>query len=358
MVPIEISSYCASNCRFCGWSKDNKEMLRLKISSEALIQQTRYLAKLGFSHFEISSGDDLNYIKNELSGSIKDVKETASAIIPEARVSICLTPLLEPHYQSLKSIGLDTVLTWQETYSEDLFYSHVSSGPKAHGILMDFTVDPKKNGYIARMKSHEYAVRSGLQVGLGVMIGLSADPEIDILSVILHAQELIKNYRSVINPIIIGMPTWNSITTSNTDNLVQHRQPLNIEDNFELISAIYLLALPDYFAWVFPNCRVSKKTQLKSIISAGCFTSTMVRVGPGAYLDLLNEKAIESAFIKSSKNKKKLDQENILKAEQFIHHFDSHEKYLEEFIANDIRVSTDQSILEKFKRETNVDRLC
>ena len=331
MVPIEISSYCASNCTFCGWRSDNKDMVRLKISEKALNEQLQYLAGYNFSHFELVAGDDLVFIKNELTDVVRSVKAQLKERNPEARVSICLTPLHEIHYQTLKAEGLDTVLTWQETYNPELYKKLITSGPKAHGMTHDFKV-AREDGCTVRMKSHELAVRANLQVGLGVMVGLEEDhPDADILAAILHGAKLIEHYPDTMQPIIIGMPTWNPITTARTDNAKFHRTRINPERDFELVAAIYFLGLPNRYAWVFPNCRVSKATQINAIKTAGCFTSGMVRVGPGAYLDYSNKEDASKCFSKCSEPLDTLTKERILNGEQFTHHFDTQENYVMRF---------------------------
>ena len=353
MVPIEISSFCASNCSFCGWRSDNKDMVRLKISPSGIEKEIESLSHYGFSHYEIVAGDDLNFIKNDLEGIIKLFKSKLKELNTGARVSICLTPLLKPHYETLKKAGLDTVLTWQETYNFENYRKLITSGPKANGITTDFKVAKNEDGCLMRMSSHEVCVQTGLQVGLGVMLGLDeTDPEADILSAIQHANKLIETYRDTIQPIIIGMPIWNPITTARTDNSVHHKSKVSGEEDFELISAIYLLSLPDRFAWVFPNCRVSKKTQLESIKTAGCFTSGMVRVGPGAYLNFDKKVDFTDTFVKSSEKVEALTQEKVLTGEQFQHHFDSQENYNKRFKEeNLIQVKETKFLAELIQKE-------
>jgi 2-iminoacetate synthase len=321
MVPIEMSSFCASNCTFCGWRADNREMVRLKISANALQRQVSMLAEMGFSHFEIASGDELGFIKNELGEAISVVKTTAAKTVSQPRVSICVTPLLEQHYRYLKTFGLDTVLTWQETYDSTTFNRYVTAGPKAKGITEDFRLDLHGNGHLARMRSQEFAVRAGLQVGLGCMIGLGSSPEADILSAISHGQKLIETYSEGTQPLIIGLPTWNEITTSESDNVALREQSIDSEEIFELVAAIYLLSFPDKMAWVFPNCRVPKDVQVRSVFTAGCFTSTMVRLGPGAYLEELSQDDLTATFARSSVPKETLNRATVLKGEQFVSSF-------------------------------------
>ena len=56
MVPIEVTSYCSSSCKFCGWRADNRDMVRSSITRHALQTEAARLAKMGFSHFEIVGG--------------------------------------------------------------------------------------------------------------------------------------------------------------------------------------------------------------------------------------------------------------------------------------------------------------
>lgn len=346
MVPIEIGSYCSSNCGFCGWKNSNKEMLRLRVTHEALERQTEYLASIGFSHFELSGGDDLIYLRDHLKEAVQRVKQKAKSINSAARVSICLTPMSERQYGELAHAGLDTVLTWQETYEREAFNSYVTSGPKAFGIDEDFKLIRNGDGFLARLRSQENAVRAGLQVGIGCMLGLASVPEADILSVIIHGRKLAQHYGETMKPLIIGMPTWNPITTQNSDIRETSGYSFKAEQLFELVSAIYFLSFPDFLAWVFPNCRVSKETQIKSILTAGCFTSTMVRVGPGAYLPMDGKDLIATSnFERSSLDFEQLDDKKILEAEQFRHHFDTHDNYILKFAKNGLEVVNDSTFL-------------
>jgi len=340
MVPIEVSSFCASNCSFCGWRSENKEMLRLSLSEAGISEQLDILIRHGFSHFEIVAGDDLAFIKNRLKDTVRYFKERIKLAGINGRVSICLTPLHKNHYVDLKLSGLDCVLTWQETYDELAYKKFITKGPKAQGIDESYKIVSDGSGYNARLESYDNAIVAGLQVGMGVMIGLSDYPEADILALLNHAQILIRKHKSIIKPIIFGMPIWNKITTAAADKKNEHVSKISPEHEFEFIAALYLLSLPDYSAWIFPNCRVSKETQIAAIRTAGFFTSTMVRVGPGGYLLEQKDEDFEKFFEKKSTNKN-LSRQDILMGEQFLHHYDSHESYLQLFSESNMKVVTD-----------------
>lgn len=348
MVPIEVTSYCASGCKFCGWRSNNKDMVRLAISEEAVREQAKILAAQGFSHFEIAGGDHLSFLKNDLAGLIAGLKEETSAVNPEARVSLCLVPMHEQQYADLRDVGLDCVLTWQETYDKELYDFHIPTGPKATGIDLDFNITRDGNGYLQRLKSQELAIRCGLQAGLGAMIGLSPITEADMLSVIMHGQKLLSHYEDGIQPLIIGMPAWNPITTVDSDNRYALGFDFEVEGNFELLSAIYLLAFPDRHAWVFANGRVAPEVQAACVRTAACFTSTCVQIAPGAYLDLdaqLGTADKKRMFVRSTVEPEKLTKERVLAGEQFVHYYLTHGDFLDMFSDRGLEVVNDRSLL-------------
>jgi len=349
MVPIEVTSFCSSTCRFCGWRADNKAMVRLAITEAAVREQARILARKGFSHFEIAGGDDLKFLQDNLASLIRGLKEETRAVNPDARVSLCLVPMHQHHYEALKADGLDCVLTWQETYKEDLYNHHIPTGPKAWGVDENLRLRKKTDrsvGWLHRMQSQELVIRAGLQAGMGTMIGLAEIAEADILSVILHGQKLIEHYRDSIQPLIIGMPAWNPIPTADTDNRETERPPFEVEGNFELLSAIYLLAFPDRHAWVFANGRVSPSVQTDCVATASFFTSTLVQIAPGAYLGLDGEKVPRAMFDRvRGLPDDALSREEVLSGEQFVHYYDSHENFVAGFQARGLSVVPDRRLL-------------
>ncbi|WP_193180944.1 hypothetical protein [Nisaea sediminum] len=349
MVPIEVTSFCSSTCRFCGWRADNKAMARMAITGAAIREQAKVLAAKGFSHFEIAGGDDLKFLKDNLAELIRGLKQETSAVNPDARVSLCLVPMHQEHYEALRDDGLDCVLTWQETYKEDLYNHHIPAGPKAWGIDHDLRLQKKNDnsvGWLHRMQSQELAIRAGLQAGLGTMIGLAEIAEADILSVIMHGQKLIEHYADTIQPLIIGMPAWNAIPTEETDRRATERPPFEVEQNFELLSAIYLLAFPDNHAWVFANGRVNPTVQTDCVETASFFTSTLVQIAPGAYLGLDGNKVPRDMFDRvRGLPDGALSRDEILSGEQFVHYLDSHENFVAGFEARGMNVIPDRAKL-------------
>lgn len=151
MIPIEISSFCASNCKFCGWRASNIEMPRLRINKNALLMQIKMAIQEGFSHIELVAADDINFIKNDLLDTVAITAEYLRVHAPDVRISICTMPLTRKMYKEIKKMGAHAVFTWQETYDESCYIDQVTSGPKLHGLNDDLSLHVDSKGFIQRL---------------------------------------------------------------------------------------------------------------------------------------------------------------------------------------------------------------
>jgi len=338
MAPVEISNTCASDCLFCGWRVSNREMKRMRMPADLAMLQVEYLVDAGIDYIEFVSGDDITVVRDLLPQLIDQTRKLFGDRGRQGKVSFCTLALTELQYSELKSAGADSMVVWQETYDPAVFASHVKGGPKAFGISDEWKVDRSGDGCRFRIESQERAMRAGLEVALGSMLGLNPDICSEFLATVDHARYLAHTYGiSPEHPLIIGMPIWNAITTSSTD--LRQSGGFNITSVFAELAALYLISLPWEGTWVFPNCRVPMATQIEAARVGGAFTSTEVKLGPGGYLPSiiarLRQTGKESSAIEQKAWEILKEQpggvEELQKAldqrEQFIHHYHSHDDY-------------------------------
>ncbi|MGB9690809.1 MAG: hypothetical protein ACPL7D_01425 [Candidatus Sumerlaeaceae bacterium] len=339
MAPMEIANTCASDCIFCGWRISNSEMKRLRMPDDLILLQVEYLLDLGINYIEFVSGDDLVAVRQQLPRLLARTKELFQARGVEGKTCFCTLALTEKQYSELRDGGADAMIVWQETYDPDVFARYVTDGPKAFGIRDDWTWDKSGNGWLFRYQSQERALRAGLEVALGTMLGLNPDVTFEFLATVDHARYLLDNYSlTPEHPLIIGMPIWNPIPTRTSD---MRRSDLpDIEKLFPVFAALYLLSLPTPATWVFPNCRVPLTVQVEAARVAGAFTSTEVKLGPGGYLPSVIQK-MEMQGKNTVALRKRLARllreagENVDELaralderEQFVHHYHAHVAYL------------------------------
>jgi 2-iminoacetate synthase ThiH len=338
MAPIEVSNTCASDCLFCGWRVSNRAMKRLKMPADLAMMQVEYLVDMGIHYIEFVSGDDISVVRDLLPDLIRETRALFDRHGIKGKISFCTLALTEAQYADLKAAGADNMIVWQETYDPDIFQSHIKGGPKAFGISDGWKVDRSGDGCLFRIQSQERALRAGLEVALGSMLGLNPDVTTEFLATVDHARYLMENYDiSPEHPIIIGMPIWNAITTRETDLRPAERMDMN--QVFPALAALYLLALPDRATWVFPNCRVPLPIQIQAAKVAGAFSSTEVKLGPGGYLpDVILRKRSRGedtggleeriyGMLKESGNDIDHLRRLLDEREQFMHHYHAHESY-------------------------------
>jgi 2-iminoacetate synthase ThiH len=332
MAPVEVTNRCSSNCVFCGWRASNQDMQRLTISEKLVQLQTRYLVRKGIHDIELVGGDDTTFVRDTLPSLLPQIRKE----LPEDGMThFCTMALTSNQYRDLRECGADSMIMWQETYDADLYRRSIPTGPKARGIDENFRVLRDGDGFRFRLESQDRAAREGLAVSVGSMLGLNPNLGFEMLATIDHARYLSETYLPE-HPVIVGMPTWNHITTPRTDRRPEHT--LSVEDSFSYLASVYFLSLHLHDVWVFPNCRVSISAQADAVRAAGVFTSTEVKLGPGGYLtaalDGMPEGDREVVFAELPllrTEKPALDE-----MEQFRHHHHPHEEYVREFAQRDL----------------------
>ncbi len=349
MAPVEVTNRCASDCNFCGWRANNKQMKRLSIDDELVGIQVQYLLDKGIRHIELVGGDDVKFVRDTLPALVPMLREQVDKV-DGGQLLFCTMALTDTQYENLAACGADGMIMWQETYNEELYNRHISSGPKAFGIDDKFKVVKGGDGFLFRLQSQDRAAKAGLGLSVGAMLGLNKNIAFEILATIHHARYLSDTYNPV-HPVIVGMPTWNKITTAETDN--RPEQTFDMEDYFSYFASIYLLGLSDKNVWVFPNCRVSLPTQIEAVRVAGAYTSTEVKVGPGGYLaealrDL--DTATRDTVLRKLRSGLKVEGDfselvsRLDDLEQFQHHFHPHEYYVAALVSSGINLVDNHSV--------------
>lgn len=153
-TPLYLSSFCANNCRYCGFSAENKINRRV-LSLDEAEHEALLLAARGFSHLLLVAGEaparmGVDYLEL-LAARLRD---------RFASISIEIQPLSEPDYRRLFEAGITSVAVYQETYDQDVYRQVHLAGPKADMAY--------------RLATPDRAAAAGMrEVGLGALLGLS-----------------------------------------------------------------------------------------------------------------------------------------------------------------------------------------
>jgi 2-iminoacetate synthase len=173
-IPLYLSNECQNICSYCGFSFDNK-IKRKTLSDDEIVQEARAIKALGYDHVLLVTGEaaetvGINYLRH----AIELVRTYFS------HISIEVQPLEQEEYEALKSVGLNTVLVYQETYHRENYKTHHKKGRKSN---FDYRLDtPDRLG------------KSGIhKMGIGTLLGLE-DWRTDSFFTALHLTYLERSY--------------------------------------------------------------------------------------------------------------------------------------------------------------------
>jgi 2-iminoacetate synthase len=173
-APLYLSNYCANNCLYCGFNKDNKHKRR-RLTIEQAVEEADIIASEGFRDILLVSSEDREFIDVdylcELAGRLRGKFSS---------ISIEVYQMTTEEYTKLFAAGIEGVTLYQETYDRDVYRKYHQGGPKAD--------------YDHRLSAADSIAQAGMrEIGIGVLLGLS-DWRLETLALGEHAHYLMKRY--------------------------------------------------------------------------------------------------------------------------------------------------------------------
>ncbi|BDH47585.1 thiamine biosynthesis protein ThiH [Salmonella enterica subsp. enterica serovar Choleraesuis] len=153
-VPLYLSNLCANDCTYCGFSMSNR-IKRKTLDAEEIARECAAIRELGFNQLLLVTGEHthkvgMDYFRQHL----PEIRKQFSSLQMEVQ------PLAEEEYAELKTLGLDGVMVYQETYHPATYARHHLKG--------------NKQDFYWRLATPERLGRAGIdKIGLGTLTGLS-----------------------------------------------------------------------------------------------------------------------------------------------------------------------------------------
>ncbi|MDD2421108.1 MAG: [FeFe] hydrogenase H-cluster radical SAM maturase HydE [Heliobacteriaceae bacterium] len=147
---IEFSNYCSRNCLYCGLRRDNRELVRYRMTGPEIIAAARVAADRGIETIVLQSGEDGGYPAAELARTIKALKAELAVT-----VTLSAGDRSRADYVLWRQAGADRYLLKHETADARLF-SRLRPGTGLAGRLT-------RLGWLQAL---------GYQTGAGNIVGL------------------------------------------------------------------------------------------------------------------------------------------------------------------------------------------
>ncbi|CAM4011583.1 2-iminoacetate synthase ThiH [Rahnella bruchi] len=174
-APLYLSNLCANECTYCGFSMSNK-IKRKTLDEDEIGRECTALNALGFKHLLLVTGEHkgkvgMDYFRRHFPA----IRSHFDSLMIEVQ------PLEQEEYAELKTLGLDGVLVYQETYHTPTYALHHLRG--------------QKQDFYWRLETPDRLGRAGIdKIGLGALFGLSGSWRTDSYMVAEHLLYLQQTY--------------------------------------------------------------------------------------------------------------------------------------------------------------------
>jgi 2-iminoacetate synthase len=225
-APLYLSNYCTNNCLYCGFRFNNKDIERKTLSVDEAIEDAKNLMAQGHKRLLLVAGEDVNQIKLDyIKEVIEGIYSTKVGRGEIRRININVAPLNIEEFKTLKTFGIGTYQSFQETYHFETYRKMHPSGLKAD--------------YAWRYETMSRAFEAGIDdVGMGVLFGLT-DYRFEVLALLKHAAYLDEKYG--IGPHTLSIPRLEPAKGAPFST----KSPHAVDDiSFKKIVAVLRLAVP------------------------------------------------------------------------------------------------------------------
>jgi len=124
-IPLYLSNECQNICTYCGFSQDNN-IVRKTLTESQILEEVAIIKEYGYDHVLLVAGE-----ANRTVG-IDYFEKVLKLIRPYfSHISLEVQPLVQEEYERLISLGLNTVLVYQETYNQGTYKLHHPKGKKS-----------------------------------------------------------------------------------------------------------------------------------------------------------------------------------------------------------------------------------
>lgn len=171
-APLYLSNECINNCRYCGFSRDNR-ILRVTLAVDEVCREARALKELGFRHLLLVAGEHPKFVSRDyLVECVRALREEIPSL------SLEVGPLDAADYQPIVRAGAEGLVVYQETYDRAVYAELHTAGPKRD---FDWRLETPERAYAAGFR----------RLGIGALLGLS-DWRLEALGVAAHAEYLLR----------------------------------------------------------------------------------------------------------------------------------------------------------------------
>ena len=226
-IPLYLSNLCANACTYCGFSMENR-IKRRTLTKGEIGDEVAAIKQMKFDSVLLVTGEHetkvgMHYFREML----PMIKRSFNYVAMEVQ------PLEQDNYVELKTLGLDAVMVYQETYHPSTYAQHHLRGNKT-----DFEF---------RLDTPDRLAKAGIdKIGIGALIGLQ-EWRTDCFFVAAHLDYLERTYwqtrYSISFPRLRPCKSSNSSAGTIPKSLMSDRQLVQLICAYRLLNSEVELSL-------------------------------------------------------------------------------------------------------------------
>lgn len=223
-APLYVGNSCVNNCKYCGFRRDAKGIVRKTLTQPELEAEIENLEKYGHKRLILVFGESPVYTPEFIAQSVKTCYRIKHGNGEIRRVNINAAPLDVEGFRIVKEAGIGTFQVFQETYHKETYSKYHPAGDI-------------KGDYMWRLNAMDRAFKGGIDdMGIGALFGLY-NWKYEVLGLVSHALHLQKTCG--VGPHTISFPRIKPAADMNMD------LPYEVnDDEFKRLVAILRLAVP------------------------------------------------------------------------------------------------------------------
>lgn len=223
-APLYVGNHCVNNCKYCGFRRDAKGIVRKTLKHDELVAEIENLEKYGHKRLILVFGESQVYTPEFIAESVRTCYKIKVGNGEIRRVNINAAPLDVEGFRIVKEAGIGTFQVFQETYHKETYSQYHPSGDI-------------KGDYMWRLNAMDRAFEAGIDdMGIGALFGLY-NWKYEVLGLVSHALHLQKTHG--VGPHTISFPRIKPAADMNLE------LPYEVNDNeFKRIVAVLRLAVP------------------------------------------------------------------------------------------------------------------
>lgn len=223
-APLYVGNSCVNNCKYCGFRRDAKGVVRKTLNNKELVAEIENLEKYGHKRLILVFGESPVYTPEFIAESVRTCYNVKVGNGEIRRVNINAAPLDVEGYRIVKEAGIGTFQVFQETYHKETYEKYHPQGDI-------------KGDYMWRLNAMDRAFKGGIDdMGIGALFGLY-NWKYEVLGLVSHALHLQKTCG--VGPHTISFPRIKPAADMNLE------LPYEVDDQqFKRIVAVLRLAVP------------------------------------------------------------------------------------------------------------------